>query len=122
MKDMAEVADAEEALRTAMLAGDVATLSALIDDALVFTGVDGSVLTKSDDLAAHERGMLKIARLDLSDRRLHAIGDLVLATTKAELAGTFGGAAIAGAFAYTRLWSRASGRWRVVAGHAGRIG
>lgn len=122
MTGMAEVEQMEEALRVAMLAGDVSALSSLIDDALIFTGPDGVVVGKAQDLAAHASGILTLSNLTLSDRRLHSIGEMVLVTTRADLAGSFAGTPIEGTFAYTRLWSRASGQWRIVVGHAARIG
>lgn len=118
----AEVGQCEDALRGAMLAGDVNALSALIDDLLVFTGPDGTVVNKDQDLSAHASGALKLTRLDLMDGQLHPVGDMVLATTKATLAGTFGDMMIDGTYSYSRLWSRAFGHWRVIAGQAARIG
>ncbi len=121
MSSIIEVEEREEALRSAMLAGDVPALSSLVDDGLVFTGPDGTVLTKEQDLSAHSAGILKLNKLALFDGRLHAMGDTMLVTTKAVVAGTFAGAPIDGTYCYTRLWSRASGEWRVVAGHAARL-
>lgn len=121
MNDIAEVKECEEALRVAMLFGDVAALSLLIDDKLVFTGPDGTVLNKTQDLLAHKNGILRLNKLDLIDGSLHPVGDMILATTKASLASTFGDITIDGMFAYTRLWSRTSGQWRVIAGHASRV-
>ena len=43
----------EEALRQAQLAGDTEALECLLDDALVFTGPDGLVYGKADELDAH---------------------------------------------------------------------
>lgn len=118
----AEIARAEEALRAAMLAGDVTALSALIDDRLLFTGPDGTVIDKDQDLSTHASGVLKLTEIDLTEGQFHPVGDMVLATTKAMLAGTFGDMTIDGTYAYTRLWSRTYGQWRVIAGQAARIG
>ena len=94
----------------------------LIDPALVFTGPDGSVLNREQDLAAHAEGLLNLSRLDLSDTRYTVIGDMVLVTTKATLAGRFADAVIDGRYAYTRLWRETGSGWAVVAGQAARIG
>ena len=122
MDGVAEVERCEARLRSAMVARDVATLSMLIDPALVFTGPDGSVLTRQQDLAAHAEGLLKLSRLDLSDTRYTVIGDMVLVTTKATLVGRFADAVIDGLYAYTRLWRATGSGWAVVAGQAARIG
>jgi ketosteroid isomerase-like protein len=122
MTTISDIENREDALRSAMLAGDVAALSSLIDDGLVFTGPDGNVLGKEQDVAAHASGILKLSRIDLFDGQVHSLGDTVLVTTKARLAGTFAGATIHGTYAYSRFWAQRSGDWRVVAGHAARIG
>ncbi len=54
---------AEADLRAAQLAGDVAALDRLLDDGLVFTGLDGAVVGKADDLALHRSGRLRITRV-----------------------------------------------------------
>lgn len=111
----------EAALRAAMLASDAEALDALLDDDLVFTAPDGRVLSKEDDLSAHRLKLLHLDRLDLHQIQAHAIGEMILTTTKATLVGYFGTAPIDGAYAYTRLWRRSGTRWRIVAGHAAKI-
>ncbi|MDC6175987.1 nuclear transport factor 2 family protein [Ralstonia solanacearum] len=111
----------EAALRTVMLANDVEALAPLLDDDLVFTAPDGQVLSKGDDLSAHRAKLLRLERLDLHETRAHAVGEMILTTTKAVLAGEFAGAPIDGTFAYTRLWRRSGARWRIVAGHAAKV-
>jgi ketosteroid isomerase-like protein len=111
----------EAALRAAMLASDVEALDALLDDDLVFTVPTGQVISKEDDLAAHRAKLLRLDRLDVQETRARAIGEMILTTTKALLAGHFDGTAFDGVFAYTRLWRRSSTGWRVVAGHASQV-
>ncbi len=121
MNELEEVKTCEAQLRLAMLSSDVEGLSALIDEGLVFTGPDGSVLGKAQDLSAHQSGQLKLERLDVLSCDLHPVENMVFTTTKAKLVGRFGDMRIDGIHAYTRLWSRASGQWQVVAGQVGRI-
>ncbi|PAJ79926.1 nuclear transport factor 2 family protein [Burkholderia ubonensis] len=114
----------EAALRAAMLANDVDALDALLDDDLVFTVPTGQVISKEDDLAMHRAKLLRLDRLDRLDvqkMRASAIGEMILTTTKARLAGHFEGRAFDGVFAYTRLWRRSRAGWRVVAGHASQV-
>ncbi len=111
----------ESALRNAMLANDVKALDALLDDDLVFTAPNGQVLSKEDDLAAHRSKVLRIAKLDLHDTQAYTIDAMILVTTKAALAGSYGEVAFEGVYAYTRLWRRHGEVWRVVAGHAGVV-
>jgi ketosteroid isomerase-like protein len=111
----------EAALRAAMLSNDVEALDELLDDDLVFTAPNGQVLSKDDDLSAHRAKLLRLDRLDLHETQAHAVGEMILITTKATLVGYFGAMAIDGTFAYTRLWRQSGARWRIVAGHAAEI-
>ena len=58
----------EEELRVAQLAGDVATLDRLIDDGLVFTALDGTVVGKEEDLALHRSRRLVVKRMEPGER------------------------------------------------------
>jgi ketosteroid isomerase-like protein len=120
--DLAIIEKYETALQAAMLAGDVEALAQLLDDALVFTGPDGKILSKDDDLSIHRSRTLRLERLELYEMKAHPIGDMILTTTKAMLAGHFGSTPFDGIFAYTRVWRRSGELWRVVAGHAAQIG
>jgi ketosteroid isomerase-like protein len=122
MNNTAIIDEYERALRNAMLANDVETLADLLDDELVFTGPDGQVLSKEDDLSVHREKLLRLDQLDVYETQAHRIGDMILTTTKALLAGHFGSTSFSGSFAYTRLWRQAGARWRIVAGHAAKIG
>jgi ketosteroid isomerase-like protein len=111
-----EVRDAEDRLRMAMLTNDVAALADLIHDDLVFTGPDGAIVRKQDDLAAHTARRLRLTRLDLEDAKID-IDDLVAkVTVRAVLAGTFDGNVCDGSYRYTRTWRKDGGRWQVIAG------
>ncbi|WP_321804195.1 nuclear transport factor 2 family protein [Burkholderia sp. BCC1988] len=112
----------ETALRAAMLANDVDALDTLLDDELVFTVRSGQVISKHDDLTAHRAKLLRLDTLDIRETQAKAIGEMILTTTKAMLAGCFDGTAFNGTFAYTRLWRRSGSGWRVVAGHGSQIG
>ncbi|AWU98354.1 nuclear transport factor 2 family protein [Burkholderia sp. JP2-270] len=88
---------------------------------LVFTVPTGQVISKEDDLSTHRAKLLRLDGLDFHETHARAIGEMILTTTKAALAGRFNGAAFDGTFAYTRLWRRSGAGWRIVAGHASQI-
>ena len=126
MTDYAHLSDAslhacEVALRQAQLASDVAALDRLVDDALVFTGPDGAVYGKQDDLDAHRRGVVRIQRLDPSEERVQRFGSLAVVSVRMEMSGTFHGSAFAGPFRYTRVWCARPEGWRIVAGHVSAV-
>jgi ketosteroid isomerase-like protein len=111
----------EAALRRAQLAGDVAALDRLLDETLMFTGPDGAVYGKADDLDAHRQGWIRISRLEPSEERIQRFGSIAVMSVRMEMVGTFKGAAFAGPFRYTRVWREGSHGWRVVAGHVGPV-
>ncbi|HJU88507.1 MAG TPA: nuclear transport factor 2 family protein [Gemmatimonadaceae bacterium] len=111
----------ESALREAQLASDVAALDRLLDDALVFTGPDGALYGKEDDLDAHRRGAIRITRLEPSDERIQRFGAIAVVSVRMEMKGTFQGSEFAGPFRYTRVWRAHGDGWRIVAGHVSAV-
>ena len=53
----------EERLRQAMLTSNVAELDELIAPELIFTNYSGQLVTKQQDLAIHQSGILKFSVL-----------------------------------------------------------
>jgi hypothetical protein len=56
-----EIVALEAMLRAAQLNADVEMLGRLISDSLLFTGPDGNLATKADDLAAHASSRTPVA-------------------------------------------------------------
>lgn len=111
----------EAALRKAQLASDVRELDRLLDDALVFTGPNGAVYSKQDDLDAHRRGLIRITRLEPSEERIQNFGEFAVVIVRMEMSGTFEGQPFAGPFRYTRIWRADGDGWRIVAGHVSSV-
>jgi ketosteroid isomerase-like protein len=107
----------EEELRQAQLAGDVEALDRLLDDALVFTTLEGAVVGKSDDLRLHRSGRLRITRMDPSDRHVLRLGPTAVVSVRMNAAAVVDGNVMKGALRYTRVWCERPDGWRVVAGH-----
>lgn len=111
----------EAALRQAMIAGDVAALDRLIDEALVFTTQAGAIVTKQADLNAHRSGILRLSTLDPSEVRVQLYAGTAVVTVRMKVAGMYDGARFAGTFRYTRVWCERPDGWRVVAGHVSQV-
>ena len=107
----------EAELREAMLTNDVAALDRLIDDTLMFVALDGSVVGKEDDLAAHRARRLRLVSLEPSDRHVQRHGPIAVVTVRMALDGTWDGAPASGVYRYTRVWRERPDGWRIVAGH-----
>ena len=114
-----EIVALEAELRRAQLDADVATLDRLIADELLFTGPDGRLGTKAEDLAAHGSGIVRFREHEPEELRVRAVGDEVrVVALRARLTVEVNGTPVSGAYRYTRIWAREQGRpWRIVAGH-----
>src|SRR5215212_51343 len=118
-----EIVAAEAELRTAQLRADVAVLDRLISDDLLFTGPDGQLGTKQQDLDAHRTGVVRFREHEPEDLRVRRVGRNVAVTAlRTRLAVEVGGVVVRGTYRYTRVWAREKGGdWRVVGGHVSEI-
>ena len=118
-----EVVALEARLRAAQLAADVGALDALIADELLFTGPDGTLGTKAQDLAAHASGAVRFRVHEPEELRVRRVGpDVAVTALRARLAVEVAGTLIQGVYRYTRVWAREhGGPWRVVAGHVSAV-
>ncbi|WP_143731422.1 nuclear transport factor 2 family protein [Microbulbifer sp. GL-2] len=117
-----EIVEAEERLRLAMISSDLPILDQLLSENLIFTNHLGQRLSKSMDLVAHESGNLALSSIELSDQKILVSGDsLAVVSVKAKVDGIYSGESAGGCFAFTRVWSKVSGSWQVVAAHSGII-
>ena len=118
-----EIVALEVRLRAAQLAADVGALDALIADALLFTGPDGQLGTKAQDLAAHGSGAVRFRAHEPEELRVRRVGaDVAVSALRARLAVEVGGTLLRGTYRYTRVWARETGEpWRVVGGHVSEV-
>ena len=118
-----EIIDLEARIRAAQLRGDVPALDALLADNLLFTGPDGTVGTKAQDLAAHESGAVRFRKHVPMELRVRRIGPAVAVTAlAAQLSVEVAGTLVSGEYRYTRVWAREASRdWQVVGGHVSAV-
>jgi ketosteroid isomerase-like protein len=109
---------AERRLQAAQLASDVAALSKLLDDAARFTGPDGNLYSKQDDLRVHESGHQVLTRVEEEDLRVLATPHAGVTWFLGTLAGTVGGRPMVSRMRYTRTWLHDERGWRIIAAHA----
>lgn len=118
-----EIVEREAELRAAQLNADVSALEQLIADELLFTGPDGQLGSKAEDLELHGSGAVRFRAYDPEELRVRRIGaDVVIAALRARLAVEVNGKLISGTYRYTRVWMREHGRaWRVAGGHVSPV-
>lgn len=119
----AEIVALEAALRAAQLDADVAALDRLLSDDLLFTGPDGMLGTKAEDLAAHGSGAVRVRAHDPEELRVRRVGaDVAVVALRTRLAVEVGGTLVRGTYRYTRVWAReGDAAWRVVGGHVSEV-
>lgn len=114
-----EIAALEAQLRDAQLTADVAVLDVLIADELLFTGPDGRLGTKAQDLDAHASGLVRFRAHQPEELRVRRVGpDVAVVALRTRLVVEVAGTLMSGTYRYTRIWAREQGgRWQVVGGH-----
>jgi ketosteroid isomerase-like protein len=110
---------AERRLQAAQLTSDVDVLGELIDDVARFTGPDGNVYSKQDDLRAHATGYQVLSRVEEEDLQVLATAHTGVTWFLGTLEGTVGGQPLVARMRYTRTWIHddQSG-WKIIAAHA----
>ncbi|MGW4463192.1 nuclear transport factor 2 family protein [Micromonospora sp. NPDC004704] len=109
---------AERRLQQAQLASDVAALDRLIDDRLVFTGPDGALYSKQDDLDVHRSGRQSMTRVEEEDLAVLVVGGTGVTWFLGTLEGTIAGEPFGARVRYTRTWILDGDKgWRLIAAH-----
>lgn len=118
-----EIVALEAQLRAAQLGADVAALDRLIAAGLLFTGPDGQLGTKAQDLEAHGSGGVRVRAHEPDELRIRRVGaDVAMTALRTRLAVEVAGTLVRGTYRYTRVWAReAGGPWRVVGGHVSAV-
>lgn len=118
-----ELRTAERALQAAQLASDVPELDRLIDDRLVFTGPDGQLYCKADDLRLHGSGEQKMSRVEEEDLTVLVAGNTGVTCFLGTVAGVLSGSEFTARVRYTRTWVHDDSHgWRLIAGHVSGVG
>ena len=118
-----EIVQLEARIRAAQLGADVAALDALISDELLFTGPQGQLGTKAQDLDGYRSGTVKFLAHVPQELRIRRVGaNVALAALRAQLTVEVAGNLARGLYRYTRVWAREDNKtWRVVGGHVSLV-
>jgi len=114
-----EIGVLEARIRMAQLGADLTTLDDLISDDLLFTGPDGQLGSKAQDLEAYRSGTVKFIEHIPEELRIRRVSaDVSISALLARLTVDVAGSLSRGTYRYTRIWAREDGQaWRVVGGH-----
>lgn len=117
----AALREAEQNLQAAVRSGDVEALGLLLDDRVVYTGPDGSTVTKEEDLRAHRSRAVALDLFEQQDLHVTVAGTTGITRVLAALEGTAGGQPFKARLRYTRTWIHTRGTWQVLAAHASAV-
>ncbi len=117
-----QISQIEDDLRTALLAGDGATMERYLADDFVGISSNGKVSDKQQYVRRVSHRENHFTTIDVVDRkiRLQAPSTAVVIST-INLLGTLDGIPVHGIFRYTRVYNRQSGGWKVVNFEATRV-
>src|SRR5215207_4642179 len=118
-----EIVILEARIRAAQLNADLTALEDLISDDLLFTGPDGQLGTKAQDIEAYRSGTVKFVAHVPEELRIRRISaDAAISSLRAQLTVDVAGKLSRGTYRYTRVWAREDSRtWRVVGGHVSLV-
>lgn len=116
-----QVGRLEQQWRLAVLAGDTASMSALLAESYIGIGPDGMIYGKSQELQARSSGAEHLQELDVLDRKIRIYGTTAVVTSRVHVQGIYSGQALLGEFRYTRVWSLSHAQWHVVSFEANRV-
>jgi hypothetical protein len=113
---------ADRRLQAAQLRADADVLDGLIDDRLVFTGPDGRLYTKQDDLDLQRSGGQRLTEVTEESLTALVVGDTGVTWFLGWLAGVFQGEVFRAHVRYTRTWIHTPTGWRLLAAHVSAPG
>jgi len=118
-----EIVMLEARIRAAQLGADLTALDDLISDDLLFTGPDGQLGSKAQDIEAQRSGAVKFMEHVPEELRIRRLGaDVAITALRAQLTVSVAGSLSRGTFRYTRIWAREDGHhWCVVGGHVSPV-
>jgi ketosteroid isomerase-like protein len=118
----AQIVEAEERLRQAMFHNDVRVLDELIAPDLLFTGLNGQLAGKADDLAAHQAGLLRLTRIEAVQQSIQTHPGFAVVSALMHLVGSYAGEPIDQYLRYTRVWILTQdGSVQITAGHMSEV-
>ena len=112
----------EKEMLNALLKGDASASERYLADTYIFTGPDGEVSNKAQNVADLKSGDLKFQSASLDDAKVSVYGDTAIVTFASTDKGTYKGKDISGKTRWTDVFVKKNGKWQIVASHGSRIG
>ena len=121
MNTLEQIQQVEQQLISAQLASDADALAPLLADDLIFTGPNGQLYHKADDLEAHRSGTLRLTHSLPHEPIIKLLPSIAIVSLVVDLQGSIGEQSIDGSYRYTRVWANQNGTWQVIVGHCTQV-
>jgi len=104
----------------AYLARDVKALDQIAAEGWAFTGADGDVYSKAEDLADVASGAFVATVFEMADVKVKIFGDTAVVTGRQTVRATYKGKDASAVYRITDVWQRRDGRWQAISSHLSR--
>jgi ketosteroid isomerase-like protein len=111
----------EQDWANAYVKGDAETLERIMAEEFIFTGPDGVIQTKADDVRNLKSGALKMTECKLEDVQVRIYGKTAIVTGVNMLKGSLDGQDISGKYRFTDVLVRKKDKWQAVSAHASAV-
>jgi ketosteroid isomerase-like protein len=112
----------EKEMLDALLKGDASASERYLAETYIFTGPDGMVTNKAQNVADLKSGDLKFQSATLDDAKVNVYGDTAIVTFASDDKGTYKGKDISGKTRWTDVFVKRGGKWQIVSSHGSRVG
>ncbi len=105
----------------ALVKSDLAFLDRILADDYISTDSEGTVGTKTQEIATMKSGDYVLISTVLDNFKVHVYGDAAVYFGRSTDKAQFKGKDISGQYQWTDTWVKRDGRWQCVASHGSRI-
>ncbi|MFZ0393510.1 MAG: nuclear transport factor 2 family protein [Terracidiphilus sp.] len=117
-----EILQLERKWKDAVIQHNVPAMGDLLGDDYMGITPDGTLESKEQTLENMKSGVVRLASIEVSDRKIRFYGKTAVVTSKAEVTGVMEGNNANGNYRYTRVYVRdPRGGWKIVSFEASRI-
>ncbi len=111
------VTEIEKRFNSVLLKKDAVALDELLADDLVHIGFEGQFAGKGEYMAFFKQDIWRYRKYEPSNETVKVVGDVAVVTGRVDRTIVINNVVTTGGFAFTHVWTRAGGRWRMTSSH-----
>ncbi len=100
---------------------DASALDRIEADDFIYTGVDGTLVTKAQDISDITSGNLTAESANIEEMKVRVYGDTAVVIGRLTTKGQYKGKDFSGQYRFTDVFVKRNGKWQAVASHASSI-